>query len=357
VDVEMKLTRQKSESKPNRDMTPSELESIREIFDFFDYDKSGSISMNELKDLHQKLGEPLTFEEDAAKAMKAFQTATDGQMTFDEFLNWWQSDLHKVDDANKFKLLRGDIKEENFDIKKVKVRKFGGPIGTLEYRMGFSYETSDNEMKDISPWHDIPLYPDKDKKTVHFICEIPKWTRAKYEVATKENLNPIKQDTKNGRLRFYQHGDMMFNYGLLPQTWEDPKHITRDTNCCGDNDPIDAVEIGLRQMRSGEIAVVKVIGILAMIDDNETDWKLFVINVRDPLANLINSVEDLERELPGAIEAAREYFRIYKVCTGKEPNKFGLDEKIMPNKYAMQVIAETHEFWNNLRRENKSTVE
>jgi inorganic pyrophosphatase len=67
-----------------------------------------------------------------------------------------------------------------------------------------------------------------------------------------------------------------------------------------------------------------------MIDDGETDWKLFVINVNDPLAPLINTPEDLEVHLPGAIEAAREYFRIYKVCTGKEPNEFALNERIMP---------------------------
>lgn len=80
---------------------------------------------------------------------------------------------------------------------------------------------------------------------MHFICEIPKWTRAKYEIATKEVLNPIRQDVKNRRLRFYQHGDMMFNYGCLPQTWEDPEHVTEDTGCKGDNDPIDAVEVGM----------------------------------------------------------------------------------------------------------------
>jgi hypothetical protein len=61
---------------------------------------------------------------------------------------------------------------------------------------------------------------------------------------------------KNGRLRFYQHGDMMFNYGCLPQTWEDPDHVTEDTGCKGDNDPIDAVEVGLRQIKTGEVVVV-----------------------------------------------------------------------------------------------------
>jgi len=41
------------------------------------------------------------------------------------------------------------------------------------------------------------------------------------EVATKEENNPIAQDIKKGKLRDY-HGPIFWNYGCLPQTWEDP---------------------------------------------------------------------------------------------------------------------------------------
>ena len=81
----------------------------------------------------------------------------------------------------------------------------------------------------ISPWHDIPLFsPDG---YVHMVTEIPKFSRAKFEIATGEPYNPIKQDTKNGKLREYKYGDMCFNYGAFPQTWEDPAHKTPDTGC------------------------------------------------------------------------------------------------------------------------------
>ena len=36
-----------------------------------------------------------------------------------------------------------------------------------------------------------------------------KWTRRKFEIATGEMYNPIKQDVKHGKLRNYKHGDMM----------------------------------------------------------------------------------------------------------------------------------------------------
>jgi inorganic pyrophosphatase len=44
--------------------------------------------------------------------------------------------------------------------------------------------------------------------------------------------------------------------GALPQTWEDPEHISPDTGFCGDNDPIDAIEIGTRQLRTGDVVKV-----------------------------------------------------------------------------------------------------
>ncbi len=39
--------------------------------------------------------------------------------------------------------------------------------------------------------------------------------------AQAEYNNPIKQDIKKGELRHY-HDAIPYNYGMLPQTWEDP---------------------------------------------------------------------------------------------------------------------------------------
>lgn len=52
--------------------------------------------------------------------------------------------------------------------------------------------------------------------------QIPKWTRAKFEVC-KEDHNPIKQDEKKGVLRDYKWGDMLFNYGMFPQARGAPR--------------------------------------------------------------------------------------------------------------------------------------
>lgn len=34
-----------------------------------------------------------------------------------------------------------------------------------------------------------------------------------------------------------------FNYGMIPQTWENSKHQDRETEAFGDNDPLDLVEM------------------------------------------------------------------------------------------------------------------
>jgi inorganic pyrophosphatase len=85
-----------------------------------------------------------------------------------------------------------------------------GEAGTDSFRVVFK----DGD-KTISPWHDIPL---KNGDLYNFINEIPKYTKAKMEVSTKETSNPIAQDMKKGKLRDY-HGPIFWNYGCLPQTW------------------------------------------------------------------------------------------------------------------------------------------
>ena len=107
----------------------------------------------------------------------------------------------------------------------------------------YVYKTG-NEAGPISPFHDIPLFANKEFKTFNIIVEVPRWTNAKMEVSLyliykcnslpghillmctlkickEEPLNPIKQDVKKGKLRFvancFPHHGYIWNYGALPQ--------------------------------------------------------------------------------------------------------------------------------------------
>jgi len=56
-----------------------------------------------------------------------------------------------------------------------------------------------------------------DYASNYLICpKIPKFSRKKFEIATDEVGNPIKQDEKKGKLREFKKGDIFFNYGCLP---------------------------------------------------------------------------------------------------------------------------------------------
>ena len=104
----------------------------------------------------------------------------------------------------------------------------------------------------------------------------------------------------------------------------------------------------MRIVPTGDVRQVKVLGVLAMIDDGETDWKILAIDAEDRWAPELNDVEDVERLLPGVVYSMREWFRTYKIPDGKPPNAFGLGEKCMPKPYAMKVINECHMSWRKL---------
>lgn len=104
---------------------------------------------------------------------------------------------------------------------------------------------------------------------------------------------------------------------------------------------------------------MKVLGILAMIDEGETDWKVIAINVEDAEAKDFNSedliqtpfffvsvselscichilnlfcrpcsdISDVQRLKPGYLEATVDWFRRYKVPDGKPENEFAFNDE------------------------------
>jgi len=219
-----------------------------------------------------------------------------------------------------------------------------GAMGTTTYRRFFH----DNARGIISPWHDIPLHTGPDTPFEKWmVTEIPKMTSAKYEAATSERWNPIAQDLRKGRPRHY-HGPIFWNYGFLPQTWEDPDVLHEELRVRGDNDPLDVVEIGGRAHRQGEVSRVRILGVLAMIDSGELDWKVIAVDTADPLADVIHDIGDLEEWFPHVVSGIREWFRWYKVPDGCL-NEFGFGGRPLGQEEALRVVEKTHEAWERLR--------
>lgn len=221
-----------------------------------------------------------------------------------------------------------------------------GEPNTLDYRVYLTQTplaNSSGGARVLSFWHDVPLKSMRSlahQPIFHYVNEIPKGTTAKNEVSGEEEGNPIRQDTKNGKprysfpfavvlsgflqLRFLNHGPVLHNYGCLPQTWEDPSVKQTPEQLPGDNDPVDVLEIGDRVLGVGEVVEVRLLGAMALVDEDECDWKLIAINVADPKAATVHDIADVPQ---ATIDAIREWYRVYKVIDGKPANRYAYDGK------------------------------
>jgi inorganic pyrophosphatase len=189
----------------------------------------------------------------------------------------------------------------------------------------------------ISPFHHIPI----KQQYYNVVIEIPKMTKKKMEINMKDAFNPIIQDVENDKPREYDYGYMLFNYGMLPQTWENPDELDPISKLPGDGDPIDIIEIGYQQKKIGDIVQVKILGVLPLIDQNETDWKIICIDINDVFADKINDIDDIDKVLPGTCLAIKSWFQNYKFKSKGIINNF-VFENFGNKELALEIIEHGH---------------
>lgn len=229
-----------------------------------------------------------------------------------------------------------------------RTRQEGSHFGTPS----FTLHRTDYE----SIWHDIRLHPSPEDKTiVNLVTEIPMYMTAKMEVQKARPGNPIMQDSNDdGSIRHYTYGTPFFNYGLLPQTWEDP-NVKSAAGNGGDNDPLDAIELGSEPLQMGSITPCRVLGSVELIDEGETDLKILCIALTDKDASSIHSLEDLERIKPGHLDRLRDWLKRYKTSDGKAENTLA-SETPKTQSQALEVIQGTHERWKSLCGKDGSSL-
>ncbi|KAL9556016.1 hypothetical protein MBANPS3_002074 [Mucor bainieri] len=228
----------------------------------------------------------------------------------------------------------------------ITIRTVGAP-NSVDFKL---YYEKDGHV--ISPFHDIPLYANDEKTLFNMVVEIPRWTNAKNEINKETPLNPIIQDTIDGNARFvpniFPFKGYIWNYGAFPQTWEDPNFISPHTNKKGDNDPIDVIEIGSSVGTVGQIKQVKILGIIGLLDQDETDWKVVVIDANDALFEKMNDIEDVETHMPGYLKSTDTFFRVYKLPQGKKENDIAFNGEAKNKAFATDIVLETHHHWELL---------
>ncbi len=168
--------------------------------------------------------------------------------------------------------------------------------------------------KKSHPWHNVSP-GENTPGSVNGIIEIPKGTRAKYEL-----------DKDSGLLRLarvlYSSVYYPANYGFIPKTY------------CDDKDPLDILVLSQIDFEPLCIVPAKVIGVMHMLDQGETDDKIIAVAEGDPSVSHIKDVTEMPDHF---ITELKNFFEDYK----KLENKSVVVEELSNRERAIEVIEDS----------------
>jgi inorganic pyrophosphatase len=165
-----------------------------------------------------------------------------------------------------------------------------------------------------NPWHDVPV-GDNKPDVINGIIEIPKNTRAKYELDKESGM--LKLDRVLYAAMYYPA-----NYGFIPQTF------------CDDGDPLDILILSQIDIVPMCIVEAKVLGVMRMLDQGEMDDKIIAVAANDMSVNHLHNIEDLP---PHTLKELRNFFEDYK----KLENKEVVVEEFQNRETALQIIEQS----------------
>ena len=174
-------------------------------------------------------------------------------------------------------------------------------------------------MYSFNPWHHVTHDYDVSAGVVNGIIEIPKGTRAKYEL-----------DKTNGLLRLdrvlYSSVYYPANYGFIPQSFGD------------DKDPLDILILSQIEVVPLCIVPAKIIGVMRMLDNGEADDKIVAVSEGDPSVNHYNDISDLPQHI---VTEIMSFFEDYK----KLENKSVVVEKMFGKDVATKILEDSLELY------------
>ena len=141
----------------------------------------------------------------------------------------------------------------------------------------------------LHPWHGAE-YGEIAPEIVNAIIEIPKGSRAKYEIDKTTGL--LKLDRM-----IYSSFHYPINYGFIPKTLGE------------DKDPLDILVLTSVVIEPLCIVESKVIGVMQMIDSGDADDKIIAVAKNDPSVNYFNELDELPTHFFAEL---RNFFEEYK---------------------------------------------
>jgi inorganic pyrophosphatase len=174
-----------------------------------------------------------------------------------------------------------------------------------------------------NPWHTVSP-GNETPEFVNGIIEIPKGTRAKYELDKESGLLLLDRV-------LYSSVYYPANYGFIPQTY------------CDDKDPLDILIISQIDVVPLCIVPAKVIGVMQMFDNNEADDKIIAVSAGDPSVSHINDISELPSHF---ISEMKHFFEEYK----KLENKTVVVEEFLGREKAMDILNESFKLYDKVFR-------
>jgi inorganic pyrophosphatase len=167
----------------------------------------------------------------------------------------------------------------------------------------------------MHPWHD--LSPGLEApEVVQSLIEIPKGTRAKYEIDKVSGL--LKLDRVLFSSMYYPT-----NYGFIPQTY------------CGDGDPLDILVLSQVNFEPRCLVDAIPIGVMRMYDKGQDD-KIIAVCANDISVSHIREIEELPVSFQ---EEIINFFEEYKKLERKLVDVEPLQNSTVARKIILEAIA------------------
>lgn len=165
-----------------------------------------------------------------------------------------------------------------------------------------------------NPWHKVAI-GDQTPNIVNGIIEIPKNTRAKYEL-----------DKESGMLMMdrvlYSSMNYPANYGFIPQTY------------CDDKDPLDILVLSQVTVVPMCIISARVIGAMRMMDEGAHDDKIIAVAEHDMSVSHIIDISELPEHF---FKELKNFFEDYK----KLENKTVIVDDFQNAKVAREIVLQS----------------
>ncbi|WP_019946538.1 inorganic diphosphatase [Hymenobacter aerophilus] len=174
-------------------------------------------------------------------------------------------------------------------------------------------------MAKFNPWHDVSR-GDNTPTTVTGIIEIPKGSKAKYELDKDSGM--LKLDRVLFSAVHYPAA-----YGFIPKTY------------CDDKDPLDILVLCSVEIVPMCLVEAKVIGVMQMVDGDEEDDKIIAVAAHDISVNHYNELDDLP---PHTLREMQRFFEDYKALEHKSVTV----QRFLPREEAYRIIEESIVLYN-----------